>query len=396
MSSERLQPSDHAPTAGLLLALAGSLLLGASACASQSDRFSYSGTVQADSASVGSTTGGRVVGVLASDGQRVTARQVLVRFDDRQQRAAFDVAMAQQNQAAASLNDLLAGPRQADIDKAAAAAAQAQAFYRRAQLVQPQQTSSAEQAVREAQASARAARAAAVNAARDYARAKQLYSQGAISSQAMDAARTASVQAAGAFAGAGARLHAAQAQLSAVRSGSVLQDVAAAANAAAAAEAELALVRQGARPEQIAQARAALIAASSNVAAARARLDETVVRSPADGLVNGLELHPGDLVAAGNAVATIDEFGDPWIRIYIGQSDLQRVKATAAVDVRSDAFPGRTFSGRIEAIDANAQFTPRDVQTAADRAGLTFGVKVRVRDPDRLLRSGTTAAVALP
>jgi membrane fusion protein YbhG len=396
MSSERLRLREQAHRAGFLLTFAAPLLFGASACASQSDRFSYSGTMQADSAAVGSTTGGRVVGVLASDGQRITARQVLVRFDDRQQRAALDTAKAQQNQAAASLNDLLAGPRQADIDKAGAAAAQAQAFYRRAELVQPQQTSSAEQAVREAQASARAARAAAVNAARDYARARQLYFEGAISSQAMDAARTASLQAAGAFAGAGARLRAAQAQLSAVRSGSVMQDVAAAANAAAAAQAELALVRQGARPEQIAQARAALFAASSNVAAARARLDETVVRSPADGLVNGLELHPGDLVAAGNSVATIDEFGDPWIRIYVGQSDLQRVKTTTAVDVRSDAFPGRTFSGRIEAIDASAQFTPRDVQTAADRAGLTFGIKVRVRDPDRLLRSGTTAAVALP
>jgi hypothetical protein len=65
------------------------------------------------------------------------------------------------------------------------------------------------------------------------------------------------------------------------------------------------------------------------------------------------------------------------------------------VTVRSDAFPKQTFTGRVEAIDSSAQFTPRDVQTAEDRANLVFGVKVRVHDPDHVLRGGTTAAVAL-
>lgn len=396
MPRHRPRPAPRASGTRFSLAITLLLLFNASACASRTGQFSYSGTLQADAAAVGSTTGGRVVAVLASDGQRVRSGQALVRFDDRQQRAALDMATAQQKQAAASLNDLLAGSRPEEIDKAAAAAAQSQAAYRRAQLSGPQQTSQAEQAVREAQANARASRAAAVNAARDFARAKELYVEGAISSQAMDAAHTASVQAAGTFAGANARLRAAQAQLSAVRSGTVAQDVAGAASAAAAAEAELALVRKGARPQEISQARAALLAAASNSAAARARFDEAIVRAPADGLVDGLELHAGDLVAAGNAVATIDEFGDPWLRIYVGQSDLGRVNVGTSVDVRSDALPGRTFSGRIEAIDASAQFTPRNVQTAADRADLTFGVKVRVRDPDRLLRAGTTAEVALP
>jgi HlyD family secretion protein len=64
--------------------------------------------------------------------------------------------------------------------------------------------------------------------------------------------------------------------------------------------------------------------------------------------------------------------------------------------VRSDALAGRVFDGRIETIDARAQFTPRDVQTAEDRADLAFGAKVRIADPDRALRAGTTVDVALP
>ena len=366
------------------------------AACSATARFAYSGTLQSDSASVGSTYGGRVVAVLVADGQRVSRNQPLVRLDDREPRAALAAAVAQESQARAALDDLLAGPRPADVAKAAGSAAQAEAVYRKAQLSEPAQVAAALQAARAARSDAGSAHAAAVNAQRDYLRARQLYVQGAISSQAMDSARAAAQQATDAQGAATARLRNAQVALAATRAGTAAQDVTSAAQAAASAEANLTLVRQGARPEQIAQARASLSVATANVAAARVRLDETVVRAPADGVINGLDLHAGDLVAPSAAVAVVEEFGDPYVRIYIAQSDLGRIKVGDGVDVRSDAAGNRTFSGRVEMIDASAQFTPRDVETASDRAELVFGVKVRVHDPDRVLRSGTTADVALP
>lgn len=377
------------------LALSIALALCA-ACSNHADRFAYSGTIQADSASVGSTVGGRVSAVLVSDGRRVKKGDVLIRFDDRQLRAAYQAALAQASQASAALADIVAGPRQADIDKAAAAAAQAQELYLQAALTQPQEVAAAEQSVHAAQSDAMAARSASSTAARDFARAQRLFVQGAISAQARDAARTAAESAAGAAGAATARLRTAQAQLDAVRSGSVARSVDAAAKAAAAAQADLSLVRQGARPDQIAQARENQKAAAANVAAAQARLDEARVTAPADGVVDGFDMHVGDLVAAGATVATIDEFGDPWVCIYVAQSDLQRVRLGAAVQVRSDALGATAFSGNVESIDTIAQFTPRDVQTASDRADLTFGVKVRIHDPDRAVRAGTTAEVALP
>ena len=366
------------------------------ACAGAKERFAYSGTLQADAPSVGSTVGGRVVAVLSADGQHVAANQILVRLDDRQERAAFDAASAQASQALAALNDLKAGPRQAEINRAAGQSVQAEAAYRRAQLAEPSQIAAAEQAVREARANARSARSAAQNAVRDFHRFAQLYANGAISAQEMESTRTTARTAQSAAVAADARLHAAQAQRDAVLSGTAGQDVTAASGAASAAKASLDLLRAGARPDQIAQARAALAAALANVAAARARLDETIVRSPAAGIVDALNLHRGDLIAPGAAVATIDEFGDPWVRIYVAQADLGKIKIGDSVDARSDAFGDRTFAGRIEAIDSSAQFTPRDVQTASDRADLTFGVKVRIHDPGYLLRTGTTVEVALP
>ena len=113
-------------------------------------------------------------------------------------------------------------------------------------------------------------------------------------------------------------------------------------------------------------------------------------------MVDGLDLHAGDIVPAGAPVATIDEFGRPWVRIYVAQSDMSRVRVGAGVQLRSDALNGRMLAGTIEAIDTTAQFTPRDVQTAADRADLAFGVKVRINDPNQDLRAGTTVEVALP
>jgi membrane fusion protein YbhG len=121
-----------------------------------------------------------------------------------------------------------------------------------------------------------------------------------------------------------------------------------------------------------------------------------VVRAPAAGVVQALDLHAGDLVAPGSAVATIDEMGDPYVRIYVPQSALNRFSVGAKTSVRSDAGNGATFDGRIEAIDAQAQFTPQNVQTAADRAMLSFGVKVRVHDPEHRLHGGTTVEVAAP
>ncbi|HEV2909677.1 MAG TPA: efflux RND transporter periplasmic adaptor subunit [Candidatus Eremiobacteraceae bacterium] len=342
---------------------------------------SYSGTLQSESADVGSTVGGRVIAVLASDGEKVSKGQTIVRFDPKDQQAALVQAQGQLAQAQANLADLLAGPRQQDIEKANAQAAQAQHVYQQAQLTGPHQ-------ITEAAANLRQARAAAVQAHRDADRSRQLYAGGAISAQANDAALSAERQAQ-------ARYTAAQAQFVAAQTGSVPQSVAAAGQAYEAAAANAALVAAGTRPEQIQQARDAVRTAQGLVAGAKARLAEMVVAAPADGIINSLDLRAGDLVPAGASVATVDEFVDPFVRIYVAQASLGVLKVGQQVTVRSDAFPGRTFDGRVESIDSSAQFTPRDVQTAEDRANLVFGVKVRVHDPDRVLRGGTTASVAL-
>ncbi len=321
------------------------------------DRFTYSGTLQAESANVGSTIGGRVSDVAVSDGQMVKHGQVLVLLDDRELRADLDAATHQEAQAAATV-------------------AQAEAMLVKTSTSQPHQLRVARESVRQARAALGAAEAQATQQSLAYHRSQTLFSQGAIAAQALDDARAGYQSSEAAVVGAKATLGSARAQLAQLEISSQPQDLAVAQQSYRAAVAS----RQ---------------AANANVAAAQSRLREMVVRAPADGVVDALDLRPGDMVGPRAQIASVREFINPYVRIYVSQQDLGRVSVGGSVSVRSDALGGRVFDGVVEQIDQDAQFTPQNTQTAEDRANLSYGVKVRVHDPNRELHGGTTVEVAL-
>ena len=366
------------------------------ASCARGERFPFSGTVLKDSALVGSTVGGRVTSVRVAVGDRVRANQILVTLDDSDERAAVAAARAQASQAAANLADLTAGPLESDVAQANAQAAQALAGYRQAQLGAADRIASARAQARAAADTYRQAAAQAGLSARTAQRQETLYRQGAVSAQAADEAVAAYRSALAAMRAARARAADARAQASVVSQADVPQQTNAAEQAYEASSARAATVLAGARPQTIAAARFALQAAQAQIAVQSARLAQCVVRAPADGVVSAIDLHPGDIVAPNAGIATVEELRDPYVRIYVDQSDLARFRLGAKLAVRSDAISGRDFTGTVEQVDTDAQFTPRDVQTAEDRAALTFGVKVRISDPDGLVRAGTTASVAMP
>lgn len=360
-----------------------------------SQKYVYSGTLQAPSAAVGSTIAGRIVQVNVSEGSSVHKGAALVRFDDAASRAALLSAGARLAQARAVLADLLAGPRAQDLAHAQALVEQQRAQFDLAVSTSPYQASVVRNQAREALAQENDAASAAREAHVDADRMRSLFATGDVSAQTRDAALTRAVHANAQLANSIAAVRAAQAQAANATAVTLPQNAASAGAAYRAAQAQYSSLAAGARPQQIRQAQATVRAAQGDVAAARSRLTETVVRAPADGVVTAMDLQPGDLVAPGASVATIDENGNPYVRIYVPQSELGRVKLGAVLSVRSDVMPG-TFEGTVEQVDSQAQFTPQDVQTASDLAVLSFGVKVRVRDPQRQLHSGTTVELALP
>jgi len=167
--------------------------------------------------------------------------------------------------------------------------------------------------------------------------------------------------------------------------------------AATAARTSLETLREnerGSRPEDIAAARAALALEEGQLAYLRRQKQESVVVAPADGVIESIDLRPGDLVAANQPVARILEPAQVWIRVYVPEPMLGRVRVGQRAAVSVDTFPHREFPGRVVEIRTQAEYTPRNVQTLDQRMDQVFGVKVAI-DPAPELKPGMAAMVRI-
>lgn len=154
----------------------------------------------------------------------------------------------------------------------------------------------------------------------------------------------------------------------------------------------LAELQAGNRKEQVAAARAAAWAARANAESARANSAERLVRAPFDGLVERIPVSEGDLVSSGTALLRVDDPADIWIRVYVPETDLARVNVGSDVSLRADGVSA-PIDGFVESIDPNGQFTPANLQTPNERGKQVFGVRIRLRRPDRRVKAGMYATV---
>ncbi|WP_243688416.1 efflux RND transporter periplasmic adaptor subunit [Geotalea toluenoxydans] len=153
----------------------------------------------------------------------------------------------------------------------------------------------------------------------------------------------------------------------------------------------LALVRKGPRREKIDQARGRLKEAQAALAQAETRLGYATLTSPISGLVLSKHAEPGELVAAGTPVVTLGDITDTWLRAYISETDLGRVKVGQAVLVKVDTYPGRSYRGKVTFISPEAEFTPKNVQTEKERVKLVYRIKITVPNPQMELKPGMPA-----
>ncbi|MDD5706121.1 MAG: efflux RND transporter periplasmic adaptor subunit [Kiritimatiellae bacterium] len=156
-------------------------------------------------------------------------------------------------------------------------------------------------------------------------------------------------------------------------------------------EARLTLLKKGPREETIGAARAHLDQARQAVALAETRLGYTTLTSPLDGVVLTEGIEEGEYVVPGTPVVTIGNLRDAWLRAYVNETDLGRVKIGQAVKISTDTYPGKTYEGRLSFIAAQAEFTPKNVQTARERVKLVYRIKVDVANPAQELKPGMPA-----
>ena len=158
------------------------------------------------------------------------------------------------------------------------------------------------------------------------------------------------------------------------------------ANAAAAA-ARLQSVRASVRESEAARAGAEVTEAIR---------DQLVLLAPADGIVLTRFAERGEAIAAGVPVVSVGLVHAPWIRAYVGERYIARIRTGQQVRIRVDGYPDTAFAGHISEIAPRAEFTPRAALTERERADLVFGIKVTTDDGGGRLKAGLPVRVEIP
>jgi len=145
-------------------------------------------------------------------------------------------------------------------------------------------------------------------------------------------------------------------------------------------------------------ARMKIIQARAQLADIEAQLKEMQVMAPADSILEVLNVKVGDILVPpfNQEVATLLLPQHLWVRVYVPEPWLGKIKIGDQVRVQVDSFPGKDFPGTIEQVNRQAEFTPRNVQTVEDRIRQVFGVKIRLPNDDDRLRAGMAADVYFP
>jgi HlyD family secretion protein len=370
------------PLAALLILLAGGVSYVLLRGGDGAGEIRFSGNIEATTVEVSFRIPGRIAERAVDEGGTVAEGQLVARLDNTDLTDEVRLREAELSAADAALRELTAGSRPQEIARAEAGVRGAEA--RLADLLagaRPQEIASARAAVERARADAEKAR-------KDHERTEALLARQLIPPQENDAARAASGMAS-------ARLKEAEEALALALAGPRVDQVTQARAALVAAKEDLSLVKEGARKETVDQARARWRQAGEGLALARTRLSYATVFSPLSGTVLSKNAEPGEFVAAGTPVVTVADLRDVWLRGYIPETDLGKVRLGREVAVTADSYPGKKYEGRVTFIAQDAEFTPKSVQTQKERVKLVYRIKVSIANPAGELKPGMPADGAL-
>lgn len=250
-------------------------------------------------------------------------------------------------------------------------------------------TGSRPQEVQTARAGVELAQADLVKRKADMDRAQQLFQSNYISAQDWDAAKNA-------YEVAAASHRKAEENLALVVEGPRREEISAAQAQWEQSRASLKLAR--ARRIQLEVLRQELVTAEAQVKEAASAIEVintqigySSIYAPVSGVVLVKNAEAGEFVVPGTPVITLGDIDRPWLKAYIDESDLGKVKLGQNVSVKTDSYPGKIYPGKITFISSDAEFTPKNVQTPKERVKLVFRIKVSLENPHRELKPGMPA-----
>ncbi len=154
---------------------------------------------------------------------------------------------------------------------------------------------------------------------------------------------------------------------------------------------KLSLLKRGIRKEKIAQAAANVSKSKQALALAKTRLRYTKIYSPINGYVLSDNVQGGEYVSPGTPVITVANLEDVWLRAYIDERDLGKIKLGQTVKISVDSYPDKVYLGMVTFISSEAEFTPKNVQTEKERVTLVYRIKIDVPNENLELKPGMPA-----
>ncbi len=337
-----------------------------------------SGNIELKDAQIGFKIAGCVVERMVSEGESIDAGRIVARLDSLDLAQEVALRKAELRAAQAYLDELEAGFREEET-------AQAEAMMEKAQSrLDELLAGSRPQEIAAVQASVRNAQVNTSYLKIEFDRRTKLLSANTIAQKEFDRAKSEYERAL-------ANLHEAQENLKLIKEGPRKEQIDQAGAALSEARQHYALMKKGPREETIEQARARVEQAGAALALAEIRLGYATITAPFSGLVLSENVESGEFVAPGTPVITLGDIKNVWLRAYINQTDLGRVKHGQLVHVTTDTYPEKIYKGRISFISSEAEFTPKNVQTQKERVKLVYRVKIDIPNPDMELKPGMPA-----
>jgi HlyD family secretion protein len=348
------------------------------------NRIVVSGNIDLTEVNIAFKTAGRLVERNVDEGDPVKAGQVVARLDRDQliaERERQTAALAGADSQLAEAETSLAWQKAnlaADIEQKKADLASNEA--RLAEL----KNGSRPQEKLDSRATVTAAEAELELARRDWDRAQTLYRDDDISTAQYDQYRNR-------WANATATLNSFQQRESLVLAGPRTEVIRAEEDQVARARAALKMAEANAlemkrREQELATRRADIAGSKASLALIDSQLADTIATSPVDGVVLVKAADVGEILAPGTTVVTVGDIDHPWLRGYVNETDLGKVKLGSRAKVTTDSYPGKTYQGRVTFIASEAEFTPKQIQTEQERVKLVYRIKIEMENPRHELK----------
>jgi len=158
---------------------------------------------------------------------------------------------------------------------------------------------------------------------------------------------------------------------------------------------QITIARMGARADQIAAAEAAVRQADATVAQLERRLSDAEILSPVTGTVTIKHKQAGEIITLGSSLVTVVDLKRPWVRIYIPENYLGRVRLGQTVEISNDSYPEKMYTGVLRYISDEAEFTPKNIQTQEERVKLVYAAKVYMDNEHGEFRPGMPVDVLI-